>query len=120
MNWVDHCKKKYLNTEKSSNFRTEIILKSINDAYSRIGMCLNVCHFSYIPLIVYYYLKVEPLFARKTKSRLTEAAHNAAVEVFARNLKSLLLSPPLPNTTVLGLDPGENKQKKIVNGNPLL
>lgn len=37
---------------------------------------------------------------------MTKKAHQASIDVFEQNLKGLLLSPPLPNTTVLGLDPG--------------
>ena len=52
------------------------------------------------------YFVVEPLFIRKTRSKLTQVAHRASIEVFATNLKNLLLSPPLKNTNVVGLDPG--------------
>ncbi len=37
---------------------------------------------------------------------LTEAAEKHAVEVFARNLRSLLLQPPIPKQVVLAIDPG--------------
>src|SRR5262249_34502977 len=37
---------------------------------------------------------------------LTEAAEKHAVEVFARNLGSLLLQPPIPKQVVLAIDPG--------------
>lgn len=85
--WINYCERKYGNwgTDTSSNFRKSIVTKSIKDAYSRI---------------------VEPRLIRRIRSKLTEKSHHAAVDVFARNLKGLLLSPPLPNTTVLGLDPG--------------
>ncbi|XP_057381322.1 S1 RNA-binding domain-containing protein 1-like [Daphnia carinata] len=85
--WINYCERKYGNrgTDTSSNFRKSIVTKSIKDAYSRI---------------------VEPRLTRRIRSKLTEKSHHAAVDVFARNLKGLLLSPPLPNTTVLGLDPG--------------
>lgn len=39
-------------------------------------------------------------------NRLKEHADRAAIEVFAHNLKDLLLSPPAGRTVTLGLDPG--------------
>lgn len=44
---------------------------------------------------------------RQVRSELTQKAEHAAVEVFATNLKKLLLSPPLRGNTVIGIDPGE-------------
>ena len=43
---------------------------------------------------------------RQVRSELTQKAERAAVEVFATNLKRLLLSPPVRGKTVLGIDPG--------------
>jgi hypothetical protein len=43
---------------------------------------------------------------RQVRSELTQKAEHAAVEVFATNLKRLLLSPPVRGKTVLGIDPG--------------
>ena len=50
---------------------------------------------------------VEPLISRRIRSRLSDAAHRSSIESFAHNLKSLLLSPPMNNIVVLGLDPGK-------------
>ena len=50
---------------------------------------------------------VEPLFSRRIRSRLTETAHRSSIDVFSVNLKSILHTPPMLNTTVLGLDPGK-------------
>jgi transcriptional accessory protein Tex/SPT6 len=50
---------------------------------------------------------VQPLLVRQVRSELTRKAEHAAVEVFATNLKKLLLSPPLRGKTVVGIDPGE-------------
>ena len=106
-NWIAYCAKKYSiqSSDSAGSFRRKIILDSIKDAYSRIGK--NLMNYFYRPLVHYpIYFQVEPLFERRIKSKLKETAHHAAIDVFARNLKSLLLSPPLPNTNVLGLDPG--------------
>jgi uncharacterized protein len=43
---------------------------------------------------------------REVRRDLTEAAEKHAVDVFARNLRSLLLQPPIPHQIVMAIDPG--------------
>lgn len=108
--WIDFCERKYKTSAMRSS-KKQIISLSIQDAFTRIGKVLFAdCKVSFLCFLAFVSvscLTVEPLFMRKVKSRLTEKAHEASIDVFIRNLKSLLLSPPLPNTTVLGLDPGK-------------
>lgn len=47
-----------------------------------------------------------PQLERETRSTLTERAERHAIEVFALNLRPLLLQPPLRGRTVIGIDPG--------------
>lgn len=47
-----------------------------------------------------------PGLEREARRELTERAETHAVEVFAKNLRNLLLQPPLHNHRVLALDPG--------------
>ena len=47
-----------------------------------------------------------PSMEREVRRDLTELAERHAVDVFARNLRSLLLQPPILNQVVLALDPG--------------
>ncbi len=47
-----------------------------------------------------------PAIERDVRRTLTEAAELHAINVFATNLRGLLLQPPLANRVVLGLDPG--------------
>ena len=47
-----------------------------------------------------------PSMEREVRRDLTDLAERHAVEVFARNLRSLLLQPPIPTQVVLGIDPG--------------
>jgi uncharacterized protein len=49
---------------------------------------------------------VLPALEREVRRELTERAQDHAIAVFARNLRSLLLQPPLRNTRVLAVDPG--------------
>jgi uncharacterized protein len=47
-----------------------------------------------------------PSMEREVRRDLTDLAERHAVDVFARNLRSLLLQPPIPNQVVLAIDPG--------------
>ena len=46
-----------------------------------------------------------PSIEREIRNELTEAAHDQAINVFSLNLEQLLLTPPLKNRVILGLDP---------------
>jgi uncharacterized protein len=47
-----------------------------------------------------------PNMEREVRRDLTEAAEKHAVEVFAKNLRGLLLQPPIPKQVVMAIDPG--------------
>jgi uncharacterized protein len=47
-----------------------------------------------------------PSIEREVRRDITEQAERHAVEVFANNLKNLLLQPPIRNRTILAIDPG--------------
>ena len=53
------------------------------------------------------FISVQPLLIRKVRAELTQKAEHAAIEVFAMNLKKLLLSPPFRGKVVLGIDPSK-------------
>lgn len=46
-----------------------------------------------------------PALEREARSELTARAEEHAREVFADNLEALLLQPPLPDKTIMGIDP---------------
>jgi uncharacterized protein len=48
---------------------------------------------------------IQPSVEREIRSRLTEEAEEQAINIFAVNLRNLLLQPPLKGRTVLGVDP---------------
>lgn len=54
-----------------------------------------------------------PAIDREMRRKLTEMADAHAIEVFATNLKALLLQPPLRGQTVLGIDPGYRTGCKV-------
>lgn len=49
---------------------------------------------------------IMPALERESRNQLTENAEKQAINVFACNLKQLLLQSPLAGHTVMGLDPG--------------
>jgi len=54
-----------------------------------------------------------PSLEREVRRELTEKAGTHAVEVFARNLRNLLLQPPLPGRRILAVDPGYKNGCKL-------
>ena len=66
---------------------------------------------------------IHPSLEREVRRELSERAEYQAVAVFARNLRNLLLQPPLAGRRVLAIDPGFRTGCKIValdeNGNLL-
>ncbi len=59
-----------------------------------------------------------PSMEREIRSALTENAEKQAISLFGRNLRQLLLIPPLAGHTVLGLDPGYRTGCKAAIVNP--
>ncbi|XP_012255907.2 uncharacterized protein YdcI [Athalia rosae] len=100
--WFQHklkeiCLKKYNFVRKVSNFHHHILEESFEDAYIRL---------------------IKPLVIRQVRHDLNENAESASIEVFARNLKKLLLIPPLRGKTVLGVDPGFTQGCKLAVVSP--
>ncbi len=48
---------------------------------------------------------IAPAIERDIRNELTERAQTGAIEVFGKNLKQLLMQPPITGRTVLGWDP---------------
>jgi len=82
--------------------RSQLISASISEAYKRL---------------------VKPSIKRKVRSSLTKTAESQGLDVFAENLRELLLTLPCRNSVVMGLDPGFKHGCKVavidVNGNVL-
>lgn len=54
-----------------------------------------------------------PSLDREVRSYLTEIADLHAIEIFASNLKQLLLQPPFSNKIIMGIDPGFVSGSKV-------
>lgn len=63
-----------------------------------------------------------PSVVREVRNVLTEKSEKRAIEVFSKNLRQLMLLPPLKKKTILGIDPGLRTGCKcaIVDGNGFL
>lgn len=49
---------------------------------------------------------IQPSIEREIRNSLTDQADLHAIEVFAKNLKNLLLQPPIYGKMIMGIDPG--------------
>lgn len=67
-----------------ANECVEILKAAIEDSYKRL---------------------IQPSIEREIRNQLTEEAEKQAINVFADNLRNLLLQPPLKGRTILGVDP---------------
>jgi protein Tex len=54
-----------------------------------------------------------PSIEREVRSQLTEVADLHAIEIFASNLRQLLLQPPMMNKIIMGIDPGFYSGSKV-------
>ncbi|MGC9347028.1 MAG: Tex family protein [Anaerolineae bacterium] len=59
-----------------------------------------------------------PAIEREMRGHLTDMADDHAINVFATNLRSLLLQPPMRGQTVLGIDPGYRTGCKVAVVDP--
>jgi uncharacterized protein len=76
------------------------IAAHLNLAQSRFADFLERCLADAVDRLIH------PSLEREVRRELTERAESQAVSVFARNLRNLLLAPPLAGRRVLAIDPG--------------
>jgi len=70
----------------------DILTDTISDSYGRL---------------------ISPSIEREIRNLLTETADLHAIEIFAANLKQLLLQPPFANKMIMGIDPGFVSGSKV-------
>ncbi len=56
---------------------------------------------------------IAPSIEREIRNELTESADEHAINVFATNLKNLLLQPPVKDKMIMGIDPGYRTGCKV-------
>lgn len=77
----------YLNKQiikKTNEQEKNLVIAAIEDGYKRL---------------------IQPSVEREIRNLLTERAEEQAIDVFSKNLRNLLLQPPLKGKTLLGVDP---------------
>lgn len=79
------CHRQWLSKGIQYELRNRLFEDSIKDSYNRL---------------------IYPLIVRQVRSELNQNAERASIEVFATNLKKLLLMPPFRGHVILGIDPG--------------
>ncbi len=76
----------------SESVFTDDLIKTIRDSYIRL---------------------IAPSIAREIRSELSGKADEHAINVFAENLKNLLLQPPIHDNLIMGIDPGFRSGSKV-------
>ncbi len=61
---------------------------------------------------------IAPAITREVRRALTEAADEHGIQVFATNLRNLLLQPPIRDKVVMGIDPGYRTGCKVAIVDP--
>ncbi len=79
---LNYLKKKII--RKDNLYTTAVLKEAIEDSYKRL---------------------IAPAIERELRNDLTETAEDGAIEVFGKNLKQLLMQPPIKGQVVLGWDP---------------
>ena len=87
---TDYLKSQILAKRRSTT--TETVALAIEDSYKRL---------------------IAPSIETEIRNLLTARAGDSAIKVFSKNLKGLLLQPPIKGRTVLGLDPGYRTGCKV-------
>jgi len=60
-----------------------------------------------------YHRLIAPAIEREMRNNMTERADEHAIRIFASNLRSLLMTPPLRDKIILGIDPGYRTGCKV-------
>ena len=90
----------YLNRQmihEPNNPTAEFLKTAVEDAYNRL---------------------IKPSIENEVRSMLTESAEDGAITVFGKNLRQLLMQPPIAGKTVLGGDPAFRTGCKLAVTDP--
>ncbi len=93
-----------IDKEEAIHLIENAIIKSNNECAEQISLAIKD---SYKRLL-------EPAISNETLQEAKEKADHKAIEIFAENLRQLLLAPPLGEKRILAIDPGFRSGCKIV------
>jgi len=80
------------NHVNGSGAQSQLVRAAAEDAYDRL---------------------IFPSIEREIRNELSEKAENGAIALFSKNLRQLLMQPPVKNKVTLGLDPGYRTGCKV-------
>lgn len=99
----EFCKRKWLSQGSFTPSRSHLFQISFEDSFKRL---------------------IKPFIVRSIRTQLNQAAEIASIQVFASNLKQLLLVPPMHGAVIMAIDPGYSHGCKVAvidtNGNVLV
>ena len=87
-------------------------VEAMNAMFIKNETCIFTEHYKMAIADAYNRL-VFPAIEREIRSTLTEKADGHAIEVFAKNLRALLMTSPIRDKIVMGIDPGYRTGCKI-------
>ena len=93
-----------IDKDEALDFIENSIIKSNNECADQIALAIKD---SYKRLL-------EPAISNETLQEAKEKADHRAIEIFAENLRQLLLAPPLGEKRILAIDPGFKSGCKVV------
>ncbi|MDZ7374590.1 MAG: RNA-binding transcriptional accessory protein [candidate division KSB1 bacterium] len=104
--------------EREGYLRVEVeapegkILSEIEKRYLKNSRCVFTGHLR-AAIADGYRRLIAPAIEREIRAELTERAEEHAIRVFARNLRALLLTPPVRGKVIMGIDPGYRTGCKV-------
>lgn len=93
-----------IDKDEALDFIENVIIRSNNECADQIALAIKD---SYKRLL-------EPAISNETLQEAKEKADHKAIEIFAENLRQLLLAPPLGEKRILAIDPGFKSGCKVV------
>ncbi|MFC4402030.1 Tex family protein [Gracilibacillus xinjiangensis] len=84
---------------------TEVILAYLQKQVILDGVSTDIREFLQLTIEDSFKRLIQPSVEREVRSSLSEKAEAQAIDIFSKNLKNLLLQPPLKGKFVLGVDP---------------
>ncbi len=109
------CRRRFLLRGPKYEPRSRIVEAAIHESYKKCGGC---AFFHLKKIYIFFFetfpsppprsiiISVFPWLSRRVRSHLTRQAEKASVDSFCRNLRGVLLEPPLTGRSVMGIDPG--------------
>jgi uncharacterized protein len=83
----------------------EVLISMLERKFVKNEACIFLENIKYAIKDGYERL-VAPAIERELRNKITEAADEHAINVFAENLRNLLLQPPVKGHIIMGIDPG--------------